>query len=137
MPERPLEQSPALRSFIHYRGKLAEMRQRMRATGQGNLFELMHWYNAMGQFRGELAPWEYIPCPDCSGQGLWVEDGKNHWCARCSGTGIVPVCELTDPAEIARNPWKIRYAEPDADGQSDAVDTPHSEAGQQGPEEKR
>jgi hypothetical protein len=53
------------------------------------------------------------------------------------GTGIVPVCELTDPAEIARNPWKIRYAEPDADGQSDAVDTPHSEAGQQGPEEKR
>ena len=61
---------------------------------------IMHWLNHMGQFRDELAPWEWIWCPECGGRGMWV-DGGNHWCPRCSGTRILLARELTNPAEIA------------------------------------
>lgn len=119
MSQEHSELSSALRSFIHYRGKLEEVRQRLQTTGHGNMLEVMHWYNAMGQFRRELAPWEYIACPACDGRGMWVEDDKNHWCPRCSGTGILPVCELTDPDEVALNQWKVRYAEPESENKGE------------------
>jgi hypothetical protein len=116
------EFSSALRSFIHYRGKLEEVRQKLHRTGHGDMLEVMHCVNAMGQFRRELAPWEYIACPECGGQGMCV-DGGNHWCPRCSGTGILPVCELTDPDEIALNQWKIRYPGRESTAPIDGPDT--------------
>jgi hypothetical protein len=95
-PEQPPERNPAIESFIHWRNNLEQMRSSKHWEGMA----IMHWLNHMGQFRSELAPWEWIWCPDCGGRGMWV-DGGNHWCPRCSGTRILLAEELTDPAEIA------------------------------------
>ena len=57
--------------------------------------------NRMIPCRRKLAPADWIPCPECHERGLWMEDGRQHWCPRCYGTGILLVAELTDPAEIA------------------------------------
>jgi len=95
-PRQPFDRNPAIDGFIEWHGRM----EKMRASGHGEMVTLMHWLNHMADYRRELAPWEWIPCPDCGGRGLWV-DGGNHWCPRCSGTRILLAEELTDPAEIA------------------------------------
>ena len=95
-PEQPPERNSAIDSFIHWRNNLEKMRSSKHWEGMA----IMHWLNHMGQFRSELAPWEWIWCPECGGQGMWVDNGNN-WCPRCSGTRILLAEELTDPAEIA------------------------------------
>ena len=95
-PQPSPGRNSAIESFIFWRNKLEEMRRSKVWNGMA----IMHWLNHMGQFRDELAPWEWIWCPECGGRGMWV-DGGNHWCPRCSGTRILVARELTDPAEIA------------------------------------
>jgi len=98
--QQPFERNPAIEGFIHWRGKMEEMRTR----GYGNqtfIYELGYALNHVWQFRDELAPWEWIFCPDCGGRGRWVDGYISHWCPRCSGTRILLAEELTDPAEIA------------------------------------
>ena len=78
---QPFERNPAINGFIHWRATM----EKMRSSGHVEGLTLMHWLNHMADFRQELAPWEWIWCPDCGGRGMWVDDG-NHWCPRCSGT---------------------------------------------------
>ena len=95
-PQQPPERNPAIDGFIHWRDRM----EKMRSSGYWEGMSVMRMLNHMGQFRSELAPWEWIWCPDCGGRGMWV-DGGNHWCPRCSGTRILLAEELTDPAEVA------------------------------------
>ena len=95
-PEQPPERNPAIEGFIHWRGKMEEMRTAKRR----DMIGLMYWSNHMADYRRQLSPWEWIWCPSCGGRGMWVDNG-NHWCPRCSGTRILLAEELTDPAEIA------------------------------------
>ena len=92
----PSARSPAVKGFIEWRDRL----EGMRSSGSRDMLCLMHWSNHMADYRRQLAPWEWIWCPDCGGRGLWV-DGGNHWCSRCGGTRILLAEELVDPAEIA------------------------------------
>jgi len=95
-PQQPSERSPAVEGFIHWRGKMEEMRTAKRR----DMIGLMYWSNHMAEFRRQLAPWEWIWCPDCGGRGRWVDNG-NHWCLRCGGTRILLAEELVDPEELA------------------------------------
>jgi hypothetical protein len=95
-PQQPPERNPAIDGFIVWRDKM----EKMRSVGPRDMIGLMLWFNHMADYRRELAPWEWIPCPECGGRGMWV-DGGNHWCPRCSGTSILLAEELTDPVEIA------------------------------------
>ena len=52
-PQQPPERNPAIESFIHWRGKMEEMRTAKRR----DMIGVMIFSNHMGQFRGELAPW--------------------------------------------------------------------------------
>ena len=95
-PQPSRRRDSAIKSFVYWRNKLEQMRN----SGHWNGMAIMFWSNHMADYRRELAPWEWIWCPDCGGRGMWV-DGGNHWCPRCSGTRILLARELTDPAEIA------------------------------------
>ena len=64
----------------------------------GNIMSLMHARNCVGAYRDRLAPQEWFRCPSCGGRGLWVDGGdSNRYCKRCSGTGILLVCEQDVP----------------------------------------
>ena len=84
----------------------------------GNIMSLMHARNCVGAYREKLAPQEWFRCPSCGGRGLWVDSGdfvsgtsywseflglwvnsgdRNRYCKRCSGTGILLVCEQDEP----------------------------------------
>ncbi len=59
-----------------------------------NIMSIMHARNCVGAYRDRLARSEWFPCPSCGGRGLWVDqDGRNRYCKRCTGTGILLVCE--------------------------------------------
>jgi len=93
-PQQPPERNPAIEGFMHWRGKM----EKLRSCRPRDMLALMYWSNHMAEYRGRLAPWEWIWCPDCGGRGLWVDNG-NHWCLRCGGTRILLAEELVDPAE--------------------------------------
>ena len=96
LPQQPSDHNPAIEGFVYWRGKL----EQMRCSRHWNGMAIMFWSNHMADYRRELAPWEWIWCPDCGGRGMWVDHG-NHWCPRCSGTRILLARELTDAADIA------------------------------------
>jgi hypothetical protein len=104
-PQQPLEPMSPIDWFIISRARMEELRQRVHRTGHGNLFEFQHLWNDMVTCRKQLTPAEWIPCPECGGRGTWVDNG-NHWCPRCSGTSILLVSELTDPA-VRRHPGRL------------------------------
>lgn len=64
----------------------------------GDIMSLMHARNCVGTYRDKLAPWEWFRCLSCGGRGLWVDNG-NRYCKRCSGTGILLVCEQHEPIQ--------------------------------------
>ena len=68
------------------------------SAGKGNLMGLMFVRNRVGAWRDKLAPEEWFSCPSCRGRGLWVDQGgRNCYCVRCSGTGLLLVCEQDKP----------------------------------------
>jgi len=80
---------------------------------------LMYARNRLGEWRDELVPDEWFPCPSCGGRGLWVDQGsRNCYCARCTGTGILLTCEQAElgPKQTGgketvrerRHPWVLR-----------------------------
>lgn len=95
-PQQPPDHNPAIDGFIFWRGRMEEMRTAKRR----DMIGLIIFINHMAESGRQLAPWEWIWCPECGGRGMWV-DGGNHCCSRCSGTRILLSKELTDPAEIA------------------------------------
>ena len=69
--------------------------------------------------RRKLAPAAWIPCPECHERGLWMEDGRQRWCHRCYGTGILLACEQQEsaqlePAPTGRRPCSREPGRPDA-----------------------
>jgi len=97
----------------------------------GNITSLMHARNCVGTYRDKLSPEEWFRCPSCGGRGLWVDSGdfvsgtsywseflglwvnsgdRNRYCKRCSGTGILLVCEQDVPksGKTAPTGWRSR-----------------------------
>jgi hypothetical protein len=97
-PRQACERRSLIEEFIHWRREMeAEL-----LPGSGNIMKLMWARNQLGPSRDALPPDAWFRCPACGGRGLWVsEDNRNRYCKRCSGTAVLLVCELTDPAEIA------------------------------------
>ena len=71
-PQPSPGRNSAIESFIFWRNNLEEMRR----SGHWEGMTIMHWLSHMGQFRDELAPWEWIWCPECGGRGMWVDGGN-------------------------------------------------------------
>jgi hypothetical protein len=75
----------------------------------GNIMSLMHARNCVGAYRDKLPPWEWFRCPSCGGRGLRVDDSnRNRYCKRCSGTGILLVCEqgVPESEKAAPTGWR-------------------------------
>jgi hypothetical protein len=86
--------------FVIWRGRLEQMLR----TG-GDMVACMHAINHVAAYRRDMAPDE---CPDCGGRGMWVDQGsRNCYCARCTGTGILLVCEQN--GSKAREPVPARW----------------------------
>jgi hypothetical protein len=93
------------------------------SPGRGDLMGLMFARNRVGAWRDDLAPDEWFPCPSCGGRGLWVDQsGRNCYCARCTGTGILLACEQAElgskhtggkeTVRERRHPWLRRRMNP-------------------------
>jgi hypothetical protein len=95
--ERQFKRDSPIDGFIRWRRWLQSQLESGGRVTMGTVFAM----NRMIPCRRKLAPADWIPCPECHERGLWMEDGRQHWCPRCYGTGILLVAELTDPAEIA------------------------------------
>ncbi len=92
-PHHPWEPGTPLQELRIWR---REMQVHL-SPGRGDLMGLMFARNRVGAWRDELAQEEWSPCPSCSGRGLWVDQGgRNCYCARCTGTGILLTREQAD-----------------------------------------
>jgi hypothetical protein len=92
------------------------------SPGRGDLMGLTYARNRVGEWRDELAPDEWFPCPECHERGLWMEDGRQRRCHRCYGTGILLTCEQAElgsrqtggeeTVREKRHPWVLRRMNP-------------------------
>lgn len=107
--ERQFERDSPIDGFVRWRAWMKSDLERGGRVTMGTVYAIRQ----MMPCRRKLAPAAWIPCPECHERGLWMEDGRQRWCHRCYGTGILLVAELTDPAEIALCHWVSDHAKKD------------------------
>ena len=98
--EQQFERDSPIDGFVRWR---AWMKSDLEGGGRVTM-GTVYAIRQMMTCREKLAPAAWIPCPECHERGLWMEDGRQRWCHRCYGTGILLACEQQESAQLEQAP---------------------------------